>query len=442
MKYRMNLQMFASGANVQYTGMDSSGAYDPTKAGTINVNTGSANANAVGHLTPEMKTFYEKVLIRLAGPKLVHDQFGQKKPIPKGNGRTIEFRKFATLPKALQPLKEGVTPVGNKQKVEPLTATVEQYGDFIETTDMLELTAYDDIIGENTKSLADQAGRTLDTVTREILNCGTNVYKCPKVSGSTETTPTTRADFDGTALLRVKDVFKAAAILKGANAPKIGDSYVAIIHPYVSYDLMQAAGDAWIDVSKYTDPGTIMKGEIGKLGGVRFVETTEAKIFAPAEIADGYTKLTVKTAIESSTSSVVVNEEIESASDLAIDCYIGGVANKITAITKGSKQSTLTVQTAITSLTAGAVVCGQGAAKNGLAVFSTLFLGADAYGVTEVAGGGLEHVFKGRGEVGNDNLNQRSSVGWKATKTAEILVDSYILRVESCSSFSDVAEAN
>ena len=76
----------------------------------------------------------------------------------------------------------------------------------------------------------------------------------------------------------MKQVFRAAAILKAANAPKINGDYVAIIHPYVAYDLMMAAGDAWMDVHKYASPENIYNGEIGKLGGVRFVETTEAKI--------------------------------------------------------------------------------------------------------------------------------------------------------------------
>ena len=358
------LQIFAAGTNVAYTGMDANGNYDPSKAGVINANTGTADADFAGQLSPEMKTFYEKTLIRLAGPKLVHDQFGQKKPIPKGNGRSIEFRQFATLPKALQKITEGVTPVGSKLGVGVKTATVEQYGDYLETTDMLQLTAYDDIIGEYTKALADQAGRTLDTITRNILNAGTNRYLCPKVADGEETAVTSRANLDMTAKLRVKDVFKIATILKNQNAPKIGGSYVAIIHPSVAYDLMQEAGEAWVDITKYTEPTNIMNGEIGKLGGVRFVESTEAKI---------------------------VKDE----------------------------------------------TCPED-----LAVYCTLFLGANAYGVTDIEGGGLQHVFKGLGQNGNDPLNQRSSIGWKATKTAEILVEAYIVRAESCCSFSDIATEN
>lgn len=54
-------------------------------------------------LSAENKTFYDKQLIRRAKAKLVHDQFGQKRNIPKGSGKTVEFRQFASLPKATTP---------------------------------------------------------------------------------------------------------------------------------------------------------------------------------------------------------------------------------------------------------------------------------------------------------------------------------------------------
>ena len=80
--------------------------------------------------------------------------------------------------------------------------------------------------------------------------------------------------------------------------------------------------------------------------------------------------------------------------------------------------------------------------KDGIATFATLFIGANAYGTTDIAGGGIEHIVKQKG-YGNDPLNQRSSVGWKATKVATRLVEEYMLRVESGSSFSSsVVEAN
>ena len=155
-------------------------------------------------------------------------------------------------------------------------------------------------------------------------------------------------------------MFCAAAQLKAMNAPTIDGSYVAIIHPYVAFDLMQDAKGQWVDIQKYTDPKTVLRGEIGTLGGVRFVQSTEAKIYAGEE---------------------------------------GG--------------------------------------KDGCSVFCTLFLGANAYGVTEITGGGLTHIVKQLGSGGTaDPLNQRATAGWKGTKTAERLVENYMIRIESSSSFS------
>ena len=227
-------------------------------------------------LSAEMKTFYDMRLIDEASPMLVHEQFGQKRPIPQGSGKTIEFRKFSPLPKALVPLTEGVTPSGNSLEVTNMTATVEQFGDFIVQSDVLELTAIDNTILEATKLLGRQAGLTMDTIVRNIMNSGTNVSYAPKISGSTETEVTSRKDLDKTAKLTVDVVQRIVAKLRAQNAPTINGDYVAIIHPYVAYDLMR--DPEWIDAHKYATPENLYTGEIGKMAGVRFVQSTEAKI--------------------------------------------------------------------------------------------------------------------------------------------------------------------
>lgn len=126
-------------------------------------------------LSAEMKIFYDGVLLDNAKPNLVHDQFGQKRPIPKNGGKEIEFRRYKTLPKALTALTEGVTPDPNKMSVTTVTAKVKQYGDWISLSDVLLLTAIDNNLTEAVVLLGDQSGRTLDTITREVINGGTNV---------------------------------------------------------------------------------------------------------------------------------------------------------------------------------------------------------------------------------------------------------------------------
>ena len=309
-------------------------------------------------LSVEMKIFYDMTLIDEAQASLVHDQFAQKKPIPQGSGKTIEFRKFASLPKAMTPLTEGVTPDGKSLNVTAITATVAQYGDYITQSDVLELTSIDNTIVEATKLLGRQAGLTLDTITRNVLHSGTNVTYCPKVAADgSETAVTSRSNLDNTCQLTVKVIQQVVAKLRAQNAPTIDGKYVAIIHPYVAYDLMR--DPEWIEAHKYAKPDNLYEGEIGEVAGVRFVQTTEAKIY-----------------------------------------------------------------------------------ENG--VFGSLFMGANAYGVTEISGGGLQTIVKQKGSAGTaDPLDQRSSVGWKAIKTAELLIPNYLVRVESKSAvFSDTAAVN
>lgn len=313
-----------------------------------NMNT---NTTTSAGLSDEMKTYYSDYLIDNAQPELVHDQFGQKHPIPQGSGKNIEFRKFVPLGKKTTALEEGVTPDGQTLTVTKLEATVAQYGNYVTLSDLIQLTAIDNTLVETTKLLGAQAGMTLDTITREVLNGGTNVI----YAGGKEA----RTALDETSKLTVDDIFKAARFLKAQNAPKIEGGYVAIIHPDVAYDLMR--DEEWVDVHKYSEAKEIFEGEIGKLGGVRFVETTEAKIFADA-------------------------------------------------------------------------------GKDGRDVYSTLVLGANAYGVTELSGGGLQHIVKQLGSGGtSDPLNQRGTAGWKATKVAERLVENYMVRIESASSFESGA---
>ena len=91
----------------------------------------NVNVTTDSGLSVENKTFYDRALLEEASPNLIHMQFGQKRPIPKNGGKRIEFRRYAALPKATQPLTEGVTPDGRKMTAASVEAEVRQYGDYV-----------------------------------------------------------------------------------------------------------------------------------------------------------------------------------------------------------------------------------------------------------------------------------------------------------------------
>ena len=131
-----------------------------------NLNTQTTHSDG---LSDEMKVYYSDYLIDNALPKLVHDQFAQKHPIPKNGGKIIEFRKYSPLPKLLSVLQEGVTPDGQSLTVTTITSEVRQYGGYVTLSDILMLTAIDNNLVQATKLLGNQAGATLDTDRKSVV---------------------------------------------------------------------------------------------------------------------------------------------------------------------------------------------------------------------------------------------------------------------------------
>ena len=212
------------------------------------------------------------------------------------------------------------------------------------------------------EELGASAGSTMDKIARNAICQGTNVIYADKIGeGGTATEVTSRTEPDKTAKLTPAMVNKAVTNLKKMKAPRIDGKYMAIIHHTVGYDLRQSP--EWNEAHKYASPEEIYNGEIGELHGVRFIETTEAKIV---------------------------------------------------------KES------------------GGGSPR---AVYLSLFFGKDAYGEIDPDGGGMEMIIKDKSEAGGP-LNQFSTLGYKFSTAFKILYEDRMVRVESCSDYSDVDEEN
>lgn len=383
-------------------------------------------------LSDEMKTFYSKYLIDLVEPKLVHDQFADKYDIPQGSGKSIEFRKYSPLAKALKPLVEGVTPDGQNMHESKIVAEVYQYGGYITLSDILQLAAIDNNVVQATKLIGSQAGRTLDTVTREVMAGGTNVIYAPDVD-TPDTEPVARHQLTAKNKFTANMAFKAKTQLSAMNAAQIDDSYVAIIHPYVSYDLMR--DPEWISVKNY-DSENYYNGEIGKIGGVRFVESSEAKIFRGDDLASDSRTLKVSSASGNTVNFTGGTVEADSL----VDRFVLIDGNKYQVVSNTT--SAMTLDDTVTASASTVIYPGEGGAE-GCALFAVTVVGSGAYATTKIEGAGLEHIVKPLGSAGTaDPLNQRSTVGWKATKAAERLVEEYMVRVECGSSYSGKALAN
>ena len=346
--YTLDLQLFANAGDV----VNATQNY-------VNANTGATTPfDTVNTLSHTMKEYYDTELLENSRPELIFAQFGRKQALPANRGRTVEWRKWNTLPNA-GVLQEGVIPTGQKMGQTSLNTSLQQYGMFVAITDILDLHAIDNVLLGATEELGASAGETKDTLIRNHLMTGTNVMYCDTVGTDGKTTAVT--GYAGMAetnnRLTPDMVNKAVTALKKNKAPKINGKYVAVIHPSVAYDLRSAP--EWIEAHKYAAATEIFNGEIGELHGVRFVETTNAPV------TDRSDKI----------------------------------------------------------------------------VYSTFFLGKDAFGIIDPEGGSMQMIVKDKSEAGGP-LEQYSTAGYKFEDATKILYQERMIRVESCSAFSTSDTAN
>ena len=375
------------------------------------------------------KTYYDKNLLVNAKTQLKHAQFGQKRSIPNGAGDNVEFRRWTLFdPKKVMPgLTEGVTPDGQSLAQTRVTAQCKAYGAYVEVSDWLKRTSYDNVMTGSTDILGEQVGTALDWVTRDVMASGTTI----QIAGGRST----RNLLESTDKLTTTEIRKAVRTLKKNKARPFKrngkDYFVAIVSPDSVFDLQ--SDSLWQDVSKYQYGEQIFSGEIGKLFGVIFVESTEAKVF----------KQSVLNKVNANTSSsqkfVLKNDpsesEIEYLSVAGNKFYIGTTEYTVASFDVANKE--VTFAESATSLTADAIVWTDDAAKpDGSTkaeadVHATLVFGEDAYGIVDIGGSGNMHTIIHSEGSTTDPLDQRQTVACKCDSYAAVILSpDWLLRIE------------
>lgn len=236
-----------------------------------NTNT-NTNMTTSSGLTPGMQTYYNRELLRTFEPNLVHLQFGENYRMPMNSGITMNMRKMIPVAAKTTALEEGNPGDGKMLAEVAVTTTIQQFGDYARCSDWLDMVHLDENITRRVQRFGDAGARSVDALVRDELATCTNVIYA---GGKTARAQLTAAD-----KLTSRELRKAVRTLKKNLAEKFNGYYVAIVGPDTVYDLQE--DDAWVKVSEYQDKENIYTGEVGRLFGIRFVESTEAKIFEGA----------------------------------------------------------------------------------------------------------------------------------------------------------------
>lgn len=230
------------------------------------------NMTTSSALSAGMQTYYNRELLRTFEPNLVHLQFGDEHRMPPHSGLVMNMRKLIPLETNTKALSEGDPGESVMLAETEVTVQLQQYGEYARCTDKLDLTHLDMDIMRRTKLFGDAGARSIDAVVRdELAKCANVIYAGGKAS---------RAELTAADKLTSRELRKAVKTLKKNHAQTFGGYYVAIIGPDTMYDLQE--DEAFVKVSQYQDKENIYTGEVGRLFGVRLVETTEAKIFEGA----------------------------------------------------------------------------------------------------------------------------------------------------------------
>lgn len=218
-----------------------------------------------GNLTAEQKTFYDRTLLSRLLPNLTFLKYGQKRPMPKNEGDTINFRRFNSLDVPAASLTEGVTPDGDNLSITAVTATVAQEGNWARLSDKISMVGIDPVLTESAALMGENAAKTLETRCADVIFKGTS----QQFAGGAASAAAIAAG----KVVNSEEIKKAVRTLRNNNAePLEGGYYIGFCDPSVAYDLQNDS--LWQDISKYNGAENIMKGEIGRIHGVRFILTT------------------------------------------------------------------------------------------------------------------------------------------------------------------------
>ena len=371
-------------------------------------------------------TYYDRQLLESAKTRFVHAEFGQKRPIPRNNGNKVNFRRWNLFDPhtAMNGLTEGETPDGQTLSQTNVEAAVKQYGAYVEVTDLLDLTAYDSVINDSAELLGEQIGTVVEWVTRDAMCSTTNVQYAGGGNNMNSVGEYNK--------LTVDEIRKAVRTLKRNKARPFADDgrtphFICICSPDATYDLQ--SDENWKNVSTYSNSEAIYSGEIGRLYGVVFVESTEAKVYEQSV----HNK--VKLATTNSSTFVLKSNptEMEKAylSQGGNKIKIGGTEYTLAETNSFNPSTNVVKLSAPASLAADTLVwsedCGEidATSKDGLPVHAALVFGKDAYGVVDVDGkGAVQLIVKPHGSGGTaDPLDQRATVGAKVTAYAAVVLN-------------------
>lgn len=238
-----------------------------------------------GDISPRTAAYAAVDMLKRAMPFLVIEKFGQVKTLPNKNSKVVTFRRYNALSATPAALTEGVTPAAKTLTKTDVTATLVQYGDRVELSDVVLDTHEDAVLKEATEVLGEQAAQMIETVRFNVLKAGTNVfYTNGSARNAVNSKITIAAQRKVTRALKRQNSRPITSVVRSTPnylTASIAPGYIGLVHTDQENDIRDMTG-----FKPAEDYGSMtpFESEIGKVETVRYVTST---IFAPFADAGG-----------------------------------------------------------------------------------------------------------------------------------------------------------
>jgi len=228
----------------------------------------------------ELKQFYDKALLMRAKKDTVFENYAVKRPIPARGGKSIEFRRFERIDMyaGSYTLLEGTPPLATNATINKVEATISQYGQWSEVTDVFVSQGFDPIMANYAELYGEAMAEGRDLVVQTELSNATNIQYADAAS----VVGTSGAGAVGSGnYLDAAELLEAKRLLRRNNAKPIVDGkMICFIHPDNTKDLFEDPDivDSFQHAGPRTDSNPLFTGVLGDWMGIRFVETNNLKV--------------------------------------------------------------------------------------------------------------------------------------------------------------------
>lgn len=225
---------------------------------------------------PEVRTYFDRLLLTLARPYYIYDMFAQKRTIPLNSGDQMIFRRYSTLSAATVPINDGTTPPGDSLSVTDFSTQIKWYGNFVVITDQVQFTVQDRVLNEATRVLSLQLGLTIDTLIRNMMVATASSILCSNgINGGTPTEITTADIKTAVRALRLGNARLMTKPIMGENrfaTSPVRSSYWGFMDVTIQNDL-EACAD-FLSAANYPNPMDALEAEWGSTNNVRWLLST------------------------------------------------------------------------------------------------------------------------------------------------------------------------